>query len=109
GRTKGEPVLLRRGDQFRDGLERRIRAADHHEGEGGQGGDRREVLVRVEGEVLVERAVDRLRADITHQQRVAVGGGSGDHFRADVAARAGAIFHYHGLSPLVAELLAHDA
>jgi len=70
--------------------------------------DRIEILAVVEGQVAIKRAVDRKRSGIV-QDRVAVGRGFGDHFLADRAAGAAAIFDGELLAETLAEPGIDDA
>src|SRR5262249_58135853 len=70
--------------------------------------DRIEILAVVEGQDAIKRAVDRKRSGIV-QDRVAVGRGFGDHFLADRAAGAAAIFDGELLAETLAEPGIDDA
>ena len=67
----------------------------HHQHEGHRRGerDRREVLRRIVGQLLVERRVGGERAGRHEEQRVAVGRRLGDRGRGDHRAAAGAVFN----------------
>ena len=60
----------------------------------GQRRDRREVGLHVEGQLLVERGVDAVRAGGADHQRVAVGRGLRHVLGGDVAAGAGLVFEH---------------
>ncbi len=66
--------------------------------------DRREVLDRVVGHLRIQRRIDRLRADRSHQQRVAVGRRLGDEIGAQVAAGAGLVLDDEALAEGLGEL-----
>ena len=59
--------------------------------------DRRKVLARVVAGIGVEARIDRNRAGVAEQQRVAVGLGLGDRAGAKIAAGAGAVVHHDGV------------
>ena len=65
----------------------------------GRGDDRNrpEVLVRIEGQLLVEARIDGQRRAEHQSQRVSVGRSSGDDFGPDVAARARSILDHEWL------------
>ena len=107
GRRVGERVRLRarERDIFGEALRRQLVVYDEDERCAGDGRDRLEVLDRVERKLRIEARVDRLRARIGHEQRVAVGRGLRDRVGADDAARAGAILDHDGLAPLLAQQL----
>ncbi len=71
--------------------------------------DRREILDWIVGHLLVEPGIDCMRRHRRHQQRVTVGGRFRDDIGADVAARAGPVFHHERLSEQVRHSGAHDA
>ena len=78
------------------------------EGHVGERGDGAEIGLRVERQFFVDADVDRMRTDIRHQQRVAIGRRLGHHVHADIAARAGAVFNHHRLPPFLRQLLTND-
>ena len=100
---------------------------DEDVGIGGRHGDRREVLHRVVGQCLVDGGIDRDRAGLAEQQRVAVGLGlghdvglqGGDASRgglglghdlgAEDRARAALVVDQDRLADVLAHLLRHDA
>ena len=67
-------------------------------------GDRREVLLRIERQLVEQAGIDRERGDRSHQEGVAVGIGPGHDLGRDIAGRAGAVVHDHLLSEQVGEL-----
>ena len=71
--------------------------------------DRRKILARVHVEPGVEAGVDRKRAGVAQQQRVAVGCGARHRAGADRAAAAAAVVDRHGLAEGVGQLLRHHA
>ena len=84
---------------------RGLRRVHHqHVRHAGDERDRHEVLDRVVRHLRIERRVDRLRADRSHQQRVAVGRRLGDEVGAEVAAGAGLVLDDEGLAEGLAEL-----
>ena len=83
----------------------RLRRVHHqHVRNAGDERDRHEVLDRVVRHLRIERRIDRLRADRSHQQRVAVGRRLGDEVGAEVAAGAGLVLDDEGLAERLAEL-----
>ena len=53
--------------------------------------DRREAFLEMPVELAVRRHADRISGDRRHEQQVAIGGGGGHEFRANVAAGAGPV------------------
>jgi len=51
----------------------------------------------VEGEILEQADVDRVRRDVPHEHGIAVGGGARGQLGADVSARSAAVLHHHAL------------
>ena len=87
--------------------ERRI---DHHDVGIGRGhGDRREILQRIVGKILVDGRIDRDRPGLTEQQRVAVGVGFVHQLGADDRAGAAAVLDHDGLSDGLADAFGNDA
>ncbi len=95
-------------DELLDRVDRQVLAHDHHVGRGGDQRKRNELL-RLVGELPIERLVDRKRPGRAHQQRVAVGLGMIGGIGADIAAGAGLVLHHHRLAPLGRQLVAEDA
>ena len=58
--------------------------------------DRREILARIVARIGIEARIDRDRAGVAEQQRVAVGLGLGDRAGAEIAAGAGAVIDHDG-------------
>src|SRR2546429_2540004 len=85
------------------------RADDQHLRRAGEKRDRREVLVWVVRQRLVEMLVRRDRAIDADEQRVAVGWRVGHGLRADVAAGAGAVLHDERLAKRCLQLRAEQA
>ncbi|MNV60042.1 hypothetical protein D3C71_1524940 [compost metagenome] len=97
------------GDQVLDVLVGLVGVGHQQVGHIGHARQRREVLDRVKGHLLVQRGVDGVRADGAHEQRVAVSGCLGGQQAADVAASAGTVVDHHGLAQLGSQALRHDA
>ena len=91
------------GHELGEVLGRQVLLDDEHHGIGAAEADRIEVLQAVVGQRFVERDVDRQRAHVGEQQRVAVRRGLGGLVDTDRAAGAADIFD----DELVAERLAH--
>ena len=91
------------GDELRDRLRRHVRADHHDVRQQRRGGDRGEMLERIDVEARIERGRDAERAGRAEQQRVAVGVGGGGGLEADGGARAGAVLDDH----LLAEACRH--
>ena len=70
---------------------------DHHIGYASHQGDRDKVFLRVVGQLGIQRFVDAVRANRTHQQGVAVAWRFGDLLGADIAASTAPVFHHKGL------------
>jgi hypothetical protein len=85
-------MLLRVLHQLLDRLVRARGVHDHDRGSFGERVDRGEILQRVVAHLAVQRQVGRHRALRAVYPRVAVGRRAGRHFRADHAARTGAVF-----------------
>ena len=66
---------------------------------------RREILLRVVGQLAIEARVHRMRTGIAHDQRVTVGRRLGDEFRTDDAARARPRLDHHPVAQRIGELL----
>ena len=83
GRAVGELPGLRLGelDEVGDAVHRQRRIDHQHEGRVGDERDRREILRRIVGQVLVQRHVDGERRAGAEQERVAVGRRLGDRRR----------------------------
>ena len=113
GAGAGRPVVdlarvgLGIGDEFGDRLggDRRM----HHDDVGQPRGadNRRDVPNEVETEIAVERGIDRVRGHDL-QQRVAIGGRSGDRLGPDVAAGAGAVLDDELLAEAIRQPLTHQ-
>jgi beta-mannosidase len=93
-------VRFRIGDEFRDRARRKGRRHRHDVGKPGDAGDGCQVRDEVEGELVVERGIDRVHR-AAHQQRVAVRGRAHHRLGREVAARAGAVLHEHRLVELI--------
>ena len=106
-------VCLGVADEVRDVLDAQcvclLGVHDHHIGHLGHQRDGGEVFFRVIGHLGVQRLVDAVGAHGAHQQGVAVGGGFGHQIRANVAARAGAVFDDEGLAKGLGQLRRHGA
>ena len=102
-------LLLGKRDDFGDRLGRKRRMGEQRHRHRGDQADRREILARVHAELGVEAGVDRERAGMAEQQRVAVGRGARDGARADGAAAAAAVVDDHLLVERVGQLLRHHA
>ena len=109
----GERVFLRIGLQRLDQL---LHVVGRHLGVDAedqralrQFADGREILdcVELDG-LLVQQRIDRMNGRV-QVQRVAIGCRARDVGRADHAGSAGAVFHHHGLTQLLGELLGVDA
>ncbi|MNC87890.1 hypothetical protein D3C83_36580 [compost metagenome] len=61
--------------------------------------DRREIPDRIVGELLEQELRARMRADLAHRQRIAIGRRFGADFRANDAACAGTVVDHHLLAP----------
>ncbi|MPM43662.1 hypothetical protein SDC9_90339 [bioreactor metagenome] len=102
-------LLLGVSDDFLDRLVRALGGVHHqHVGHHGQQADGREVLHRVIAQLGVQRLVGG-HADGGDHDGVAVARLLGHIVRTDVAARAGAVFHHHGLAQHAARLVAQRA
>ena len=62
-------------------------------------------LIRIVAELGEQARADGQRADVDHQQRIAVGLRVGDLLRADIAAGAGLVLDQDGLAPHRGQLL----
>ena len=105
-------VLARmRPDLFDEGghvLSGEVLARHQHAGHPGQHADGCEVADRVEGQLAVQRGVDR-KAREGDQQRVAVGRALGDVVGGDVTAGAGTVLDHDGAPERLAHVLADVA
>ena len=81
----------------------------HRERQFGDERDRHERRIGVVGQLLVQRRVDGLGADIAHQQGVAVGARAGDGIGADLPGRAALVLDHHRLAPARGQALGDDA
>ena len=100
-------IGLRARDQLRDRGDAGGRRRDEHIGRRVQLGDRREVLERVVGRLLVERGIDHEGAR-HHHQRIAVGRAARDLRDPEIAAGAAAILHDERLAERFTELHGHE-
>ena len=111
GRCEIDLARARLGE--RDQLRHRVgghRGIDHQDvGLGADQADRDEILLGVVVQLLVERGVGGEDAVVAHQQRVAVGSGTGDLLGGDVAAGAGPVLDDEGLVQDVLKPPADDA
>lgn len=96
-------------DQLGQGFWRQLRIDHDHIGHGREQPDRREILQRIVGQLLVERLVRGQRAGGAHQQGVAVRGGVRGRRGADIAAGAGAVVDHEGLSERGRHAVEQDA
>ncbi|MNT25793.1 hypothetical protein D3C72_1613360 [compost metagenome] len=101
------PGFGQRG-QFGQGVGFQPRVGHHDVRHFGHDGDQLQVLGGLVVEGLVN-AISGVQADRAQQQRVAVGAGVRDELAADVAARAGAVFHDDGLAVELAQVLGQQA
>ena len=101
-------LLLRERDELGERLRRHRRIDDQDVGRGRGERDRREILDRVVGHLLVEHGIERQRAR-RHQEGVAVGRGARDALDADHVAGAGAVLDEELLLERLGEMLGHDA
>ena len=102
-------VRLHVGDELAEILHRQVvLRRDQHRRRGGVH-DRREVGARVVGKVRVEPDACRLRAEIAHEQRVAVRRRAGDAGRRDRAAGAGHVLDDELLAERAAHVVGVDA
>ena len=88
---------LRVGDELRHRIDRNGRVHDQHVAGRGDDRDQPEVLVRIEGQLLVEARIHGQRRAEHQPQRVSVGRSPGDDFGADIAARARPILDHERL------------
>ncbi|KAG0920097.1 hypothetical protein G6F32_015771 [Rhizopus arrhizus] len=96
-------------EQLRQRLETVVGAVDYQRGgDDGKARDRLEVAGRIAGR-LVEPMVDGLRAVGAIGQRIAVRLGPRSDGRADIAARAGAVFDDEGLAQRFGQVLGQIA
>ena len=100
-------VLLRERDEFAEVL--RLHVGVQHEDVGhlGEQRDRHEVLVHVVGLALHRVGIDRQRADVAEDQRVAVGRGPGDLEHGDGSGAARAVVDDDADAHRDGELLRH--
>ena len=91
------------------GLCFRLRADDQQERRHRNGGNRFEVPDGIEGQLLVEAGIDRLRTFIGYEQGISVRGSFRDRIGADHARRARTVFDHDRLLPALAELLSDGA
>ena len=98
-------ICLRIGDELGHRVRGHRRIDDQHVRNARDEDHRREILHVVVRHLGVEAGVDRVRADRSHLERVAVGRGMGDELRADVAARTGSVVDDDLLAPGLGQLL----
>src|SRR2546423_3641435 len=91
-------MRTRIGDEALEVADIELRHHDQHLRRRSEERDRREILVRVVGQILVEMLCRRDRPINAHEQRVAVGRRLGRGLGADVAARAAAVIDDEGLA-----------
>ena len=72
-------------------------------------GHRHEVFDGVVRQLGVQAGIGAERADVSHQQRIAVRGGLGRRFRADQAPCSGPILDHHRPAEGFAQFLRYDA
>jgi hypothetical protein len=89
-------------DEFPDVLHRQRGMHHQHGGGAAELADHGEVLDRIEGNLLVERRIDRMRRGRDHH-RVAVGCRAGNEFGADHGRAARAVFDDDLLTEVLAE------
>ena len=91
------------------GLGGRFGIDDQDVGIGRRHGDRSEVLHRIVGQRLVDGRINRDRARLAEQQRIAIGLRLGDEIGADDRARAALVLDHDRLAGILRDLLGHDA
>ena len=97
-------LCLRQRDQFLRGCGRHGRMHDQHQRRGGEQRDRREILLRVVGQLAGEQAgIDHERT-VDHADGVAVRRGGRDRLRADLAGAAAAIVDHERLPERALEM-----
>ena len=91
------------GDKFLEVVGGKI-FADHEQfGIFGGQSNRLEILLRIVAQIGIERRRQRIGAEVTGQDRVAVGGGAGGAKRANGAAGAADILHHEFLAEMTRE------
>ena len=90
---------------LRHGVAGDLVVGDDDAGLGRQDRDRRDLLGRVVGQVLVEQRIGGERTGDGHAQRVAIGRGAGHRRGADIAARAGLVLDDERLAQALAQLV----
>ncbi len=100
---------LRLGDQIRHRRDAALEARHQHLRGEADVGDRREILLRVVGQLGIDRGCDAVRRDRHHQERVAIRRRLGDDVGADAAARAWPVLDHHLLAQRLGELVGHHA
>ena len=107
----GQPPRLAASQrqQFLQAVRGHGRMHDHRIGHRIDQRDGCEIPHRIKRQARIEELVDAGSADRAHVQRVAIGVGLGDRLGADIATRAGAVFHHAGLAQQRGETLGHDA
>ena len=71
--------------------------------------DRREILHRIKRQFRVKTRTDAEVGDVTQNNAVSVGRGTGDEFRADVAIAASTIIDHHLLAQRIGQTLRQRA
>src|SRR5204863_3395956 len=84
-------LFLGKLDQVGNRVDRQAGRDLENVGHAGDQNDRDEILHVVVGHLGVKAGIDRMRADGSHEQRIAVGGALGDQVRADIASCAGPV------------------
>ena len=97
------------GDQFLEVLGRDLVGGHDQKRVGRQQGDRREVVLQVVVQVLVDGAVHHIGAEVTDADRVAVRRGAGELAHRDGSRRAGNVVDDELLPEFAAHAFAHDA
>jgi hypothetical protein len=86
-------------DELGDGVDLELVGIDHENGqESRRQRDRRKILLRIVGELLVKRRIGRKGRDVAQQDGVAVGRRLGDELGADICRRARLVLDHDRLA-----------